>query len=90
MNITIPFLKDIIKQAVHKQSLSKLSSFDLKAPNKHISAVRKMSSLSDSEFSEANSVISNLMTRSGVEEILDVDSTITRYILMLDVWLSQV
>jgi len=93
MNISIPFLKDIIQKALQKPSLSRLSSFDIKASTKHISAVPyRRSSFSDSEFSDA-STVSGLMTHSSVEytgEILDVDSTLTRYILMLDIWLSQV
>lgn len=95
MNIKIPFLKEIIQQAVHKPTLSKISSFDIKASSKHIAATpygSRRSSWSDSEYSDA-STVSGLMTHSSVEytgEILDVDSTLTRYILMLDVWLSQV
>ena len=93
MDIGIPFLKDMIQQAAQKPSLKKLSSFDMKASSRHISAVPyRRSSWSDSEHSDA-STVSGLMTHSSVEytgEILDVDSTLTRYILMLDVWLSQV
>lgn len=93
MNITIPFLKEIIQQAVQRSSPKKISSFDVKASGKHISAVpSRRSSWSDSEHSDA-STVSGLMTHSSVEytgDILDVDSTLTRYILMLDVWLSQV
>ena len=96
MNIKIPFLKEIIQQAVHKPTLSKISSFDIKASSRHIPAApynsSRRSSWSDSEYSDA-STLSGLVTHSSVEytgEILDVDSTLTRYILMLDVWLSQV
>ena len=89
MNIAIPFLKETIQLSIHKPVLSKISSFDIKASAKHI--IRK-SSWSDSEFSDT-STVSGLVTRSSVEytgDILDVDSTLTRYIIMLDVWLSQV
>lgn len=93
MDIGIPFLKDMIQQAAQKPSLKKLSSFDVKASSRHISAVPyRRSSWSDSEHSDASSV-SGLMTHSSVEyagDILEVDSTLTRCILMLDVWLSQV
>lgn len=93
MNIRIPHLKDIIYQTVQKPSLGKISSFDVKTSNKHIPvASLKRSSWSDSEYSDTSSV-SGLVTHSSMEytgEILDVDSTLTRYILMLDIWLSQV
>ena len=94
MDIEIPFLKETIQLSIHKPILSKISSFDIKASAKHIPAAPygRKSSWSDSEFSDASSV-SGLVTRSSVEytgDILDVDSTLTRYIIMLDVWLSQV
>jgi len=87
MNISIPFIRHIIEKAVKKPGRSKISSFDVEF-SKSRPVLHRRSSLSDSEFSD-----SGLMTQSSFEyvgEVLDVNSTLTRYILMLDIWLSQV
>jgi len=90
MNISIPFIRHIIEKAVQKPGRSKMSSFDV-GSSKSRPVLRRRSSLSDSEFSDSS--IGGLMTQSSFEyvgEVLDVNSTLTRYILMLDIWLSQV
>ena len=90
MNISIPFIRHFIEKAVQKPGQSKMSSFDLET-SKSRPVLRRRSSLSDSEFSDSS--IGGLMTQSSFEyvgEVLDVNSTLTRYILMLDIWLSQV
>ena len=90
MNISIPFIRHIIEKAVQKPGRSKMSSFDVES-SKSRPVLRRKSSLSDSEFSDSST--GGLMTQSSFEyvgEVLDVNSTLTRYILMLDIWLSQV